>query len=77
MCAFLLVQVCANYPSVVHVSTDEKLVDGFNWDCTPFHVLLMSLLSWPSPVELLLSEVLMPLLMPEFTRVRFPSAAKD
>ncbi len=53
-------QVCANCPSVVHVSTDETLVDGCNGESIPFHVLLMSLLSWPPPVELLLSEVLLP-----------------
>jgi len=49
MCAFLLVQVCANYPSVVHVSTDETLLDGFNWESTLLYILLMSLLSWPPP----------------------------
>jgi len=39
---------------------NETLLDGCNWESTPFHVLLMSLLSWPQPVELLLSEVLLP-----------------
>ena len=49
MCAFLLVQVCANYPSVVHVLTDEMLLDGCNWESTLLYILLMSLLSWPPP----------------------------
>ena len=53
-------QVCPNIPSVVHVSTNETLVDGYNWESTPFHVLLMSLLSWPPPVELLVSDLLLP-----------------
>ena len=38
MCGFLLVPLCANSPSVIHVSTNETLLDGYNWESTPFHI---------------------------------------